>query len=51
MFTTILTWAGALLGITVLVAMAFGSVAMDFDTARFKGWHRRSRREKHARQS
>lgn len=48
MLTTILTWAGALLGIALIVIMAVGSVALDFDTARFKGWHRRSRREKHA---
>lgn len=34
MFTTVLTWAGAMLGITVLAVMAFGAIAIDFDSAR-----------------
>lgn len=35
MLGDILTWVGAMLGITVLVAMAFGAVAVDLD-ARFQ---------------
>lgn len=33
MFETILTWAGALLGIVVLLAMAVGAFVVDFDDA------------------
>jgi hypothetical protein len=45
MFTAILTWAGAMLGITVLLLMAFGPVAIDFDSARTRHWLRRHRDE------
>lgn len=38
---TILTWAGAMLGIAVLFVMAVGPVAMDFDSARRRHWLRR----------
>lgn len=51
MFTEILTWAGALLGITVLLVMAFGAVAIDFDSAHPRAWHlpwRRVDAAKHA---
>lgn len=34
MLIDIATWAGAVLGIAVLGAMALGSVAIDFDTGR-----------------
>ncbi|MGH3467039.1 MAG: hypothetical protein ACRDQF_04805 [Thermocrispum sp.] len=36
MFTAIVTWAGAMLGVTVLLLMAFGQVANDFDTPRVR---------------
>lgn len=39
MFSIVLTWIGALLGIAVLLAMAFGAFVLDFDDAigdRFK---------------
>lgn len=41
MFTAILTWAGAMLGVTVLLLMAFGPIAIDFDSARTRHWLRR----------
>jgi hypothetical protein len=44
MFTAILTWAGAILGVTVLAVMAFGSLGIDFDTARARRTQRRWRR-------
>lgn len=34
MLWTILTWAGAILGLGVLAAMALGAVALDVDDAR-----------------
>ncbi|SNR28834.1 hypothetical protein SAMN06265360_101269 [Haloechinothrix alba] len=34
MFTTVATWVGALLGIAILIAMAVGAVAIDFDALR-----------------
>jgi hypothetical protein len=33
MFSIILTWIGAVLGLSMLVAMAVGAVAVDFDDA------------------
>lgn len=43
MFTAILTWAGAMLAVTVLVLMAFGPVAIDLGAPRGRGWLRRYR--------
>ncbi|SFA84713.1 hypothetical protein SAMN05216266_101816 [Amycolatopsis marina] len=40
MFSIIMTWIGAMLGIVVLLAMAFGAFVLDFDDA----LGRRSRR-------
>ncbi|MBK1784401.1 hypothetical protein [Prauserella cavernicola] len=34
MFSIILTWVGAMLGVAVLLAMACGSFVLDFDDAR-----------------
>lgn len=34
MLTIILTWVGAMLGIAVLLAMAFGAFVLDFDDSR-----------------
>lgn len=34
MLTIILTWVGAMLGIAVLLAMAFGAFVLDFDDNR-----------------
>ncbi|MGH3450031.1 MAG: hypothetical protein ACRDQW_04750 [Haloechinothrix sp.] len=36
MFTAIITWTGALLGIAVLLAMSVGALGIDFDTARVR---------------
>ena len=33
MFTLVLTWIGAVLGLTLLVAMAAGAFVVDFDDA------------------
>ncbi|MDT8910311.1 hypothetical protein [Amycolatopsis sp. PS_44_ISF1] len=33
MFSIIMTWAGAVLGLTLLVAMAAGTFVVDFDEA------------------
>lgn len=44
---TVLTWAGAMLGITVLLLMAIGPVAVDFDSARLRRWLRRHRKHEH----
>ncbi|WP_199730523.1 hypothetical protein [Amycolatopsis panacis] len=33
MFTIVLTWVGAVLGLTLLVAMAAGAFVVDFDEA------------------
>ncbi|WP_020668912.1 hypothetical protein [Amycolatopsis nigrescens] len=33
MFSIILTWIGAMLGIALLVTMAFGAFILDFDDA------------------
>lgn len=41
MLADILTWVGAVLGIAVLLAMAFGAAALDYGDVR--GW-RRARR-------
>lgn len=43
MFTAITTWAGALLGIAVLLAMSVGALGIDFDTARARQVRRRDR--------
>lgn len=43
MFTAIATWAGALLGIVVLLAMSVGALGIDFDTAHARHWIRRGR--------
>lgn len=43
MFTAIVTWAGALLGITLLIAMSVGALGIDFDNARAHHWFRRGR--------
>ncbi|WP_169732885.1 hypothetical protein [Haloechinothrix halophila] len=49
MFSAILTWAGAMLGIAILLAMAFGPVVADFDLAKFKRhFRRRTHRESHS---
>ena len=34
MFSVILTWIGAMLGVAVLLAMAFGAFILDFADAR-----------------
>ncbi|PRX47891.1 hypothetical protein B0I33_105475 [Prauserella shujinwangii] len=34
MLSAILTWIGAMLGIAVLLAMAFGAFVLDFDDTR-----------------
>jgi len=47
MFSAILTWAGAILGIAVLLAMAFGPVVADFDASWLKRCFRRRTRHRH----
>lgn len=41
MFSNIVTWAGALVGIAVFLAMAIGPVAIDFERVRPRGAHRK----------
>ncbi len=41
MFSIILTWVGAVLGLTLLVAMAAGTFVVDFDD-RLQERHRRT---------
>lgn len=48
MFSSIITWTGAMLGVAVFLAMAIGPVAIDFDRVRARGTHRRSRHEEHS---
>lgn len=43
MLTAILTWAGALLGIVVLLAMSVGALGLDFDSKQTHHWFRRER--------
>ncbi len=46
MFSAILTWAGAILGIALLLAMAFGPAVADFDASWLKRhFRRRAHRE------
>lgn len=44
MLGIIATWVGAVLGITVLLVMAFGAFVLDFEDALAE--HRRSRRRR-----
>jgi len=43
-FTIIATWIGAVLGITLLLVVAFGAFVLDFEDAVAE--HRRSRRRR-----
>ncbi|PWV82314.1 hypothetical protein SAMN05421630_10390 [Prauserella marina] len=43
MVSIILTWIGAILGIAVLLAMAFGAFVLDFDDARNNADHKKRR--------
>lgn len=45
MLAIILTWVGAILGIIVLLAMAFGAFALDLDEAR-RGQQRKRKRKR-----
>lgn len=47
MFSAILTWAGAILGIAVLLAMAFGPIVADLDASTLKRCFRRLTRRRH----
>lgn len=42
MFSSIITWTGAILGIAVFLAMAVGPVAIDFERVRTRGSHRKT---------
>lgn len=51
MLSAILTWTGAVLGIAVLLVMAFGAFVLDFDDTRTRKPNKRSNPEQPAEHS